>query len=124
MQKQDFFSKQQRNSGFSGGVIRQPQTPSRPKWIWILLLVLLLGGAGYWYRAALFTQDIPNEPSHESGYMIGSAVQKEGILKADGDVVTYTHTLTTSDGEKFLLKSTTLPLYNYLSSLSGTFQIW
>lgn len=79
---------------------------------------------GYFYKSHVFTQELPSQVSNESGYMIGTPVQKEGILKADGDLLTYTHTLTTSDGEKFLLKSTTLPLNNYSSSLSGVFQIW
>lgn len=122
MQKQDFFSKQQSKSGFSGGVIRHPQQKTSTPWIRIIItVVIILGIFWYIYKNQLFNQELVETPI-ESGYTIGETVQKEGILVADGDIVTYTHTLVTNGGDKFLLKSSTIPLNNY-SSVSGTFLV-
>lgn len=124
MQRQDFFNKQPKKVGFSGGAIRQPQPQSKSNIrIWIILIaIVLLGVLWYFYKNQLFNQDLP-EQAIESGYTIGTSIEKEGSLVADGDLVTYTHTLTTNEGEQFLLKSSTISLNNYSSMTSGTFLI-
>lgn len=122
-QKQDFFSKQQSKSGFSGGVIRHPQKKSNTLWVWIVVIaVILLGILWLIYKNQIFNQNLP-ETVVESGYTIGETIQKEGSLNADGDLLTYTHSLTTNEGERFLLKSSTIPLNNYTSVSSGVFVI-
>ena len=74
------------------------------------------------YKNQIFNQNLP-ETVVESGYTIGETIQKEGSLNADGDLLTYTHSLTTNEGERFLLKSSTIPLNNYTSVSSGVFVI-
>lgn len=124
MQKQDFFSKQENKSTFSGWVIRQPKQKSSNSRIRVLLIVLIgIGVFGYFYKNKLFTQEITPSVVSETGYSIWEQIQKEGILTADGDLLTFTHTLTTNEGEKFLLKSKSIPLNNYSSNLSWVFQI-
>ena len=54
---------------------------------------------------------------------MGNPIEKEGKLTADGDLLTYTHTLTTADGEKFLLKSSTISLNNYTIMTGDIFKI-
>lgn len=124
MQKQDFFSKQQQKSGFSGGVIRHSQTKTGGNKVRIILLIIaLIAGAGAFFKQHLLTQEIEPTPVLESGYTIGTEIQKEGILSADGDLFNFSHTLQTQNGERFLLKSKTVALNNYSSTLSGIFQI-
>lgn len=70
----------------------------------------------------LFNPSLPT-PAVENGYTVGNPIQKEGKLTADGDLLTYTHTLTTPDGEKFLLKSSTISLNNYTIMTGDIFKI-
>ena len=79
-------------------------------------------GVGYFYKNQLFTQKLPT-PVLETGYTIGTEIQEEGILSADGDLFNFSHTLKTQSGQLFLLKSKTIALNNYSSALSGVFQI-
>lgn len=124
MQKQDFFAKQQNKNGFSGGVIRhaQPKTHGNKIRAILLLAAIVLVGVGYFYKNQLFTQKLPT-PVLETGYTIGTEIQEEGILSADGDLFNFSHTLKTQSGQLFLLKSKTIALNNYSSALSWVFQI-
>ena len=121
MQKQDFFSKQPKKADFSGGVIRNPQ--KKKSWTWIrIVIILLIWGVGYLMKNKLFNPSLPI-PAVENGYTVGNPIEKEGKLTADGDLLTYTHTLTTADGEKFLLKSSTISLNNYTIMTGDIFKI-
>ena len=121
MQKQDFFSKQPKKADFSGGVIRNPQ--QKKSWAWIrIVIILLIWGVGYLMKNKLFNPSLPT-PAVENGYTVGNPIEKEGKLTADGDLLTYTHTLTTPDGEKFLLKSSTISLNNYTIMTGDIFKI-
>lgn len=127
--QQDFFHKTQTKSWFSGGVIRTPQSKGWSRiWIILSLLIIIAGGAFYLYlKQNTFQPDISTsiqETGHSQSYLIWAEIQKEGILKEDtSDMITYTHTLTSTDGETFFLKSKKIPLNNYTSQLSGVFQI-
>ncbi len=88
----------------------------------MILLVIILVGLGYFYKNQLFTQKLPT-PTIETGYTIGTEIQEEGILSADGDLFNFSHTLKAKNGQLFLLKSKTVALNNYSSALSGVFQV-
>lgn len=88
----------------------------------ILLVIVILIGLGYFYKNQLFTQKLPT-PTIETGYTIGTEIQEEGILVADGDLFNFSHTLKAKNGQLFLLKSKTVALNNYSSALSRVFQI-
>lgn len=124
MQKQDFFAKQQNKNGFSGGVIRHahPRTGGNKMRVIIFFMLVVLVGLGYFYKTQLFTQKLPT-PSLETGYTIGTEIQEEGTLMADGDLFNFSHTLKAKNGQLFFLKSKTVALNNYSSNLSGVFQI-
>lgn len=85
-------------------------------------MLVVLVGLGYFYKTQLFTQKLPT-PSLETGYTIGTEIQEEGTLMADGDLFNFSHTLKAKNGQLFLLKSKTVALNNYSSNLSGVFQI-
>lgn len=122
-QKQDFFSKQQSKSGFSGGVIRHPQKK----------IEYSLGmDCSYCNHSVgnslidLQKSDFQPEASwncRRKWLYDWRNDSKEGSLNADGDLLTYTHSLTTHEGERFLLKSSTIPLNNYTSIASWVFLV-
>lgn len=121
--KEDFFTKQENNKGFSSWVIRQPEKKKKASWIRGILILIALAVGAYFYKDLLFTQNIRTTNESSSRRIIGSTIQEEGILRADGDILTYTHTLTTKNGDKYLLKSKTVPINNYSNTYSGVLQI-
>lgn len=128
--KQDFFSKQQYRWESSAGLIRKPQKNSWNGMLIFILIVIvgLLLALGYYIlNKDTFQQPLIPEIATtdlNNSLTIGAEIQKEWILKEDNsDLVAYTHTLTTTEGEIYLLKSKKIPLNNYSISNSGTFQI-
>lgn len=123
MANQDFFSRQQNTNNFSSGTIRQTPRRSHTSWIGLIIVVVIfLGSAGFFIKSVLFNQSVSN-PNGEVQYSIGTAIEKDWILKGDWDLITYTHSLTTSNGERFLLKSSTIPLNNYSTLPSKSLHI-
>lgn len=124
---QDFFSKSQTKTGFQSGVIRNPKQKSNTGLRIAMILCLIIGGAAaiYLYTNNLFNKPLEiSSPELQTGYSIGSEVQVEGALKEENsDLISYTHSLTTSNNELFYLKSRQLSLNNYSNNLSGVFQI-
>ena len=124
MTKQDFFSRQQSNWTFSWGTIRQQPQKNKDSHIGIrvtIILILLLIIGGIIYKNNIFDQKF--EPVEtDSKYVIGSDIQIEWTLKADWDILNYTHSLTTSESEVYFLKSKTISLNN-ISNLSWTFAV-
>ena len=122
MPKQDFFARQENRGTFSWGTIRQQ--PKKDSWghitLWIMIIFLIiLGIAAYFYKDKLFNQEFI-EPETENQFAIGTNIQEEGVLSADGDLLNYTHSLTNSSWDIFLLKSKTVSLNN-ISNLSWNF---
>ena len=124
MSKQDFFSRQQSNGAFSWGTIRQQPQKNKDShigtWIVVILIIILIA-CGIIYKNNIFDQNI-EITEEKSEYEIGTDIQVEWKLSADGDILNYTHSLTTEDSEIYLLKSKTVSLNN-ISNLSGTFTI-
>ena len=123
MQKQDFFSKQKvSNAAFSWGIIRQQNKKSNSSAWWIfLVIVLIILWAWYYYKDVIFNQEI--EPEIQSEYVIWSIIEQEWTLTADWDLLNYTHTLTTAEGKKYLLKSKTIAMNNLDTSSTWTFYV-
>ena len=124
MAKQDFFSRQQNKGTFSWGTIRQQPQKSKSShtglWLTIFLLIILV------ILAVVYKNDIFNQPIepvvNESIYEIGTDIEVEWKLASDWDILNYTHSLTTTDWEIYLLKSKTISLNN-ISNLSWTYAI-
>lgn len=126
---QDFFAKTQWKGSFSSGVIRTPEKKNTSTWI-LLLIILILGAASTVqffglipsFQTSVITDHQEKLP--ENPYTIGKEIQIEGLLQEDNsDLITYTHTLTNSNGDTFLLKSKTRPLNNYSTNLTWIIQI-
>ncbi|HBB04827.1 TPA: hypothetical protein DCZ39_08330 [Patescibacteria group bacterium] len=54
----------------------------------------------------------------DTGFQIGQSVSLSGILQANGDLISYTHTLTLSDTTVIGLKSRTLDLSIYTGQIN------
>lgn len=124
MTKQDFFSRQQSKGTFSWGTIRQQPQKSKNSHTGTrltIIIIIILIWVGIMYRNDIFDQKI--EPvENESTYIIWTDIEVEGKLSADWDILNYTHSLTTSEWEIYLLKSKTVSLNNY-TNLSWTYTI-
>lgn len=124
MTKQDFFSRQQSKGTFSWGTIRQQPQKSKSNhtgtWLTIIIIIVLIV-VGIMYRNDIFDQKI--EPvENESTYVIWTDIEVEGKLSSDWDILNYTHSLTNSEWEIYLLKSKTISLGN-ITNLSWTYTI-
>ena len=124
MTKQDFFSRQQSKGTFSWGTIRQQPQKSKNSHTGTrltIIIIIILIWVGIMYRNDIFDQKI--EPIEtESTYVIWTDIEVEGKLSADWDILNYTHSLTNSEWEIYLLKSKTVSLNNY-TNLSWTYTI-
>lgn len=100
---QDFFAKTQNKADFSSGVIRSPQKSSSNAWIFILMILLIGGGAAVrffglhtHFQMPGIEQDLQERENRP--YLIGEEITIEGLLKEDNsDLVAYTHTLTDNE---------------------------
>jgi len=124
MTKQDFFSRQQSKGTFSWGTIRQQPQKSKNShtgtWLTIIIIIVLIA-VGIVYKNDIFDQKI--EPiENESTYVIWTDIEVEGKLSSDWDILNYTHSITNSEWEIYLLKSKTISLNN-ITNLSWTYTI-
>ena len=118
-QQSDFFQKKlsntrsfRRQSGGSSGWIRGI----------VALLLLALGGFGV-YRLFFASPnlEVNQEISQTSLFSLGQEVVLQGELKADGDIVRYTHTIADAQyAEPLAVKSKTVSLNDYAGIVEVT----
>lgn len=117
-ERNDFFSKKISNSRSF-----KRKSGNQKLWIWIVLIVLLWCGFG-WYKLFYETPTIDEvENPNEGLCRLWETIYLKGELKADGDIITHTHTITTEQYGVLLLRSKSINLWEYHGQVELTGKI-
>ncbi|MDR3168306.1 MAG: hypothetical protein LBU27_00650 [Candidatus Peribacteria bacterium] len=117
-QKNDFFQKKLSNTRS----FKRQSSPSYTR-IWILLATLLLLVAGYGIYYIFFARvNLSNVDINENvaQFSLGQEISLQGTLKADGDILTHTHTITDTVYGITNVKSKTINLGDYEGTIEAT----
>jgi hypothetical protein len=117
-QKNDFFQKKLSNTRS----FKRQSSPSYTR-IRILLATLLLLAAGYGAYHLFFAKvNLSNVDTVEitAQFSLGQEVSLQGTLKADGDILTHTHTITDTIYGVINVKSKTINLGDYEGTVEAT----
>jgi flagellar basal body-associated protein FliL len=100
--KNDFFQKKLSNTR---SFTKKRHSSSTWIWIVVLFIVLLGGGTAYYYlfyASPNLSTSLDEEPS---SFSLGQEVALHGELKADGDIITHTHTVVDTNYGVMAVKS-------------------
>ena len=118
-QQSDFFQKKLSNTRS----FKRSQTTSS-SWVWVIVALLLLALVGFGvYRLFFASPDltINEETSQTSPFSLGQEITLQGELKADGDIVRYTHTINDSQyAAPLAVKSKQVSLNDYAGIVEAT----
>ena len=115
-EKNDFFQKKLSNTRS----FRRQQSSSRSR-IWIILGVLILGAGIFWvYRLFLASPNLDNVEEQPSPFSLGQEITLRGVLVADGDILTYTHTIMDETFGNISVKSKSVGLGDYDGVVEAT----
>ncbi|GHV25676.1 hypothetical protein FACS1894176_04770 [Bacteroidia bacterium] len=108
-ERNDFFQKKMSNTRAF-----KRQSSHSYTWIRIVLgILILLGGGFLGYRIFFAPANLSNVSENTSQFSLGQEITLQGTLKADGDILTHTHTLTTETYGIIGVKSKNINLGEY-----------
>jgi len=89
-EKEDFFAKKLSNSR---SFKKRSRSSNRVIWVVALVAIFCIAGVGA-YILFFKSPNLVVDPSQELQFSLGSEITLQGELKMDGDIFTYTHTIT------------------------------
>lgn len=109
--KADFFQKKLSNSR---SFVRQKKNSHT--WIWVILIVLLLWILWlFWWKFFRAPVDLNwGEDEQQFSFSLWEQVYLQGEIKADGDIITHTHTINDSSYGIIWIKSDKINLSDYV----------
>lgn len=115
-ERNDFFQKKMSNTRSF-----KRQASHSYTWLRIVLgIVVLLSGGYIGYRFFFAPANLSGIEGNTAQFSLGQEITLQGILKADGDIMTHTHSITDTTYGTIGVKSDSINLGNYEGFVEST----